>query len=90
MWKVFVVSNLNLLLLRQSFCHRCKRTQHCWPATPNIVGCYMLCPFAHCYMLLRAVGSCCAKFETSQTRMQTDTTCWLYNVGTLFCLLAPS
>ena len=21
--------------------------QHCWPTTPNIVGCYMLCPFAH-------------------------------------------
>ena len=20
----------------------CKRTQHCWPTTPNIVGCYML------------------------------------------------
>ena len=51
-----VVSNLNLLLLRQSCCHRCKRTQHCWPATPNIVGCYMLCPFAPtvtcCCMLL--------------------------------------
>ena len=25
----------------------CKRTQHCWPTTPNIVGCYMLRPFAH-------------------------------------------
>ena len=24
----------------------CKRTQHCWPITPNIVGCYMLRPFA--------------------------------------------
>ena len=24
-----------------------KRTQHCWPTTPNIVGCYMLSPFAH-------------------------------------------
>ena len=35
----------------------CKRTQHCWPTTPNIVGCYMLRPFAHpyacCWMLLR-------------------------------------
>ena len=35
----------------------CKRTQHCWPTTPNIVGCYMLRPFAHpvacCLMLLR-------------------------------------
>ena len=31
--------------------------QHCWPTTPNIVGCYMLCPFAlpvaFCWMLLR-------------------------------------
>ena len=25
----------------------CKRTQHCWPTTPNIVECYMLRPFAH-------------------------------------------
>ena len=44
----------------------CKRTQHCWPTTPNIVGCYMLRPFAHpvacCSMLC-----CCAKFETGQT-----------------------
>ena len=37
----------------------CKRTQHCWPTTSNIVGCYMLGPFAHpvacCWMLLRKV-----------------------------------
>ena len=25
----------------------CKRAQHYWPTTPNIVGCYMLRPFAH-------------------------------------------
>ena len=34
--------------------------QHCWPTTPNIVGCYMLRPFAHpvacCWMLLRVVA----------------------------------
>ena len=41
------------------------------PTTSNIVGCYMLRPFAHpvaacCCMLLCVVGSCCAKFETSQ------------------------
>ena len=34
----------------------CKRTQHSWPKTPNIVGCYTLGPFAHpvafCWMLL--------------------------------------
>ena len=39
----------------------CKRTQHCWPTTPNTVGCYMLRPFAH------PVACCCAKFETGQT-----------------------
>ena len=37
-----------------------KRTQHCWPTTPNIVRCYMLGPFAHpvacCWMLLRVVA----------------------------------
>ena len=37
----------------------CKRTQHCSPTTPNIVGCYMLLPFAHpvacCCVLLRKV-----------------------------------
>ena len=34
--------------------------QHCWPTTPNIVGCYMLHPFAHpvacCWMLLHVVA----------------------------------
>ena len=25
----------------------CKRTQDCWPTTPNIVGCDLLRPFAH-------------------------------------------
>ena len=39
----------------------CKWTQHCWLTTPDIVGCYMLRPFAH------PVGCCCAKFETGQT-----------------------
>ena len=38
----------------------CKQTQHCWPTTPSIVGCYMLRPFAHpvecCWMLLRVVA----------------------------------
>ena len=37
----------------------CKRTQHCLTTTPNIVGCYMLRPFAHpvarCCVLLRKV-----------------------------------
>ena len=38
----------------------CKRIQHCWPTTPNIVGYYMLRPFAHpvscCWMLLCVVA----------------------------------
>ena len=38
----------------------CKRTQHCWPTTPSVVGCYMLRPFVHpvacCWMLLRVVA----------------------------------
>ena len=37
----------------------CKRTQHCWPTTPNIIICCMLRPFVHplacCWMLLRKV-----------------------------------
>ena len=37
----------------------CKRTQHCWPTTPNIFGCYTSRPFAHpvacCWELLRKV-----------------------------------
>ena len=37
----------------------CKRTQHCCPTTPNLVGCYMLRLFAHpvacCCMLLWVV-----------------------------------
>ena len=38
----------------------CKRTQYCWPTTPNTVGCYTLHPFAHpvacCYVLLGVVA----------------------------------
>ena len=34
--------------------------QYFWPITPNIVACYVLCPFAHplafCWMLLRLVA----------------------------------
>ena len=42
--------------------------QHCWPATANVVRCYMLRQFVACRcMLMRVVGSCCAKFETGQT-----------------------
>ena len=55
----------------------CKRTQRCWPTTPNIVGCYMLCPFAHpvayfCVLL----GRCFGKFENCETfsPLQTEAT----------------
>ena len=34
-----------------------KRTQHFWPTTPDIVGCYKLRPFAH------PVTCCCAKLK---------------------------
>ena len=34
-----------------------KLTQHCWPTTPNIVGCYKLRPFAY------LVTCCCAKLK---------------------------
>ena len=38
----------------------CKRKQQYWPTTSNIVGCYMLCPFAHpvacCCVLLGVVA----------------------------------
>ena len=37
-----------------------KRTQHCWPTTPNVVRCYMMRSFAH------PVACYCAKFETGQ------------------------
>ena len=33
-----------------------------WPSTPNIVGCYMLRPFA---TLLYVVGSCCVRLDTT-------------------------
>ena len=32
----------------------CKQTQQCSPTTPNTVGCYTLCPFAH------PVACCCS------------------------------
>ena len=52
----------------------CKRTQHCWPTNPNIVGCYMLRPFAH------PVACCCAKFETGllfRDRRSVVQQCWI-------------
>ena len=41
--------------LRHMFYYKapCNLTQHCWLTTPNIVGCYLLRPFAH------PVACCC-------------------------------
>ena len=53
----------------------CKRTQHCWPTTPNIVGCYMLCPFAQpvacCWMLLRVVAQSLKAVKLSSQQLPT-------------------
>ena len=39
---------------------QCKRTRHCWRTTPNVIGCYMLRPFAYpvacCCVLLGVVA----------------------------------
>ena len=47
---------------------------HCWPTTPNIVGCNMLLPFVH------PVACSCTKFETSlrirTNRRNNSQHCW--------------
>ena len=54
------------ILLSSSHLSPMQTVQHCWSTTPNIVGCCMLRPFAQpVVLLLRVVGSCCAKFETN-------------------------
>ena len=37
----------------------CKRTQHCWPTTSKIFGCYILRQFAH------LVSYCCVLLEAA-------------------------
>ena len=58
----------------------CKPTQHCWLTTPNIVGCYMLRPFAHpvacCWMLLRVVAQSLKPVKLSAPCKRTQH-CWL-------------
>ena len=53
----------------------CKRTQHCWPTTPSIVGCYMLRLFAHpvvcCLMLLRVVAQSLKPVKLFSQQLQT-------------------
>ena len=65
--------------LKRHYCKvQCKRTQHCWLTTPNVIGCYMLRPFAYpfacCCVLMGVVAQ--SRFETGQTfsDAQTDTT----------------
>ena len=57
----------------------CKRTQHCWPTTPNIVGCYMLRPFAHlvacCWELLHPFAHHCQHGRNNSQHY------WPNNVG---------
>ena len=57
----FIIYSLDLLkLINVASKVPCKRTQHCWPTTPKIVGCYMFRPFAHlvacCWMLLHVAA----------------------------------
>ena len=58
-WIALTLVSDEISLLLNAAC-TCKRTQHCWPTTSNIVGCYMLRPFAHpvacCCVLLRVVA----------------------------------
>ena len=58
LWKVLFL--VELALAERDSKAACKRTQHCWPTTPNIVACYMLRPLVHpvacCWMLLRVVA----------------------------------
>ena len=45
-------------LLANNSQHCCKRTQHCWPTIPDIVECYLMCPFTHpvaCFCVLLGV-----------------------------------
>ena len=53
-----------------------KRTQHSWPSSPNIVGCYMLCPFAHpvacCSVLLGVVVQSLKPVKLLATRKRTQ------------------
>ena len=45
----------------------CKRKQHCWPTTPNIVGCYLLRPFGKpSCMLLGVVAQSLKPVKLSQ------------------------
>ena len=52
----------------------CKRTKHCWLTIPNVVGCYMLRPFAYpvacCWELLGKAGLKPVKLLATRKRIQ--------------------
>ena len=52
----------------------CKRTQQCWPTTPNIVGYHMLRLFAHppCCMLLEVVAQSLKPVKSLSTWKRTQ------------------
>ena len=71
----------------------CKRTQHCWPTTPNFVGCYMLRPFAHpvasWWMLLRVVAQSLKPVKGwGQTDATTPNIVAPTTLGVVACVLA--
>ena len=74
----------DLLLSRKA---PCKRKQQCWPTTSNIVGCYMLRPFAHpvacCCVLLGVVAQSLkpVKLLAASKRTQQLPTLLANNVG---------
>ena len=64
--------------LKRHYCKvQCIRTQHCWLTTPNVIGCYMLRPFAYplhvvacCWELLRKAGLKRVKHLATRKRTQ--------------------
>lgn len=67
----------------------CEPTQHCWPATPNMVGCYMLCPFTHpvtcCCVLLHPFARGLRYFK-SKSLLSTINIFTLYNDPYIFLI----
>ena len=70
-------SNVYFQLINGYLKAPCKQTQHCWPTTPNIVGCHMLRPFAHhcqqgrnnsqnCWSNI--AGNCCILLNTTANK----------------------
>ena len=62
----------------------CERTQQCCQQLPTLLD---VTPCVLLHILLRVVGSCCAKFETGQTfsYVQTDATTLIIIVGHQCC-----